>query len=136
MTMRLTAAHRWVSMGRGISITVSSWAWAHGRTGAMAMAGVIIASAAVGAEGPSRADTAVDALMRAIVDMGPWEYARAAVAVACIPQRRAVALLIVRPMPQQRAVAHHTESPMPQHRTAELLMAVADRMVAANITNR
>jgi hypothetical protein len=39
-------------------------------------------------------------------------------------------------MPQQRAVAHHTESPMPQHRTAELLMAVADRMVAANITNR
>jgi hypothetical protein len=103
----------------------------------MAMAGVIIASAAVGAEGTSRAvDTVVDARMRAIVDVGQREYARAAVAVACIPQRRAVALLIVRPMPQQRAVAHHTESPMPQHRTAELLMAVADRMVAANITNR
>lgn len=130
MTMRLTAAHRWVSMGRGISITVSSWAWAHGRIGAMVTAGVVIASAAVGAEGTSRADTAVDALMRAIVDMGPWEYARATVVVVCILQRRAVALLIVRPMPQQRGVAPHTENPMPQHRTAELLMAVA-----ANIIN-
>jgi hypothetical protein len=103
----------------------------------MAMAGVIIASAAVGAEGTSRAvDTVVDALMRAIVDVGPREYAPATVVVARILQRRAVALLIVRRMPQQRGAAPHTESPMPQHRTAELLMAVADRMVAANITNR
>jgi hypothetical protein len=34
-------------MGRAISITASSWAWVRGQVGAMAMAGVIIASAVV-----------------------------------------------------------------------------------------
>ena len=34
-------------MGRAISITASSWVWVRGQVGAMAMAGVIIASAVV-----------------------------------------------------------------------------------------
>ena len=34
-----------VFMGRAISLTASSWAWARGRTGATAMAGANIASA-------------------------------------------------------------------------------------------
>ena len=59
MTIRRMAAHPWVSMGRAISITASSSAWAHGGIGAIATAGVVIASAVVEEEGMSpEVDTA------------------------------------------------------------------------------
>src|ERR1039458_9607539 len=44
--MRPMPARLTVIMGRATSITASSWAWAHGPTGAMATAGATIASSA------------------------------------------------------------------------------------------
>jgi hypothetical protein len=45
--MRHTDAHPVATMGRAIFMAASSWAWAPGRTGVMAMAGVHTVSAAV-----------------------------------------------------------------------------------------
>ncbi|MGB7821332.1 MAG: hypothetical protein WCF73_01135, partial [Candidatus Sulfotelmatobacter sp.] len=147
-TIHRTAAHPWAFMVRAISITASSWAWAHGRTGAMATAGVVIASAVEAEDATSPAvETAADVGMQPIVDVARRQYALAAVAVASIPQQRVVAYPIARPMPQQRVVAYpmvrpmlqhhvvarHMVLPMPQQRVvAPLTVAVADRMVAAN----
>src|ERR1700679_3632602 len=51
MAMLHTPARPLVTMGRAISITASSWAWVHGRTGAMLTAGVAIASSVVAEAG-------------------------------------------------------------------------------------
>src|ERR1035438_513163 len=68
-------------MGRAISITASSWAWAHGRTGAMATVGVVITSA-VAAEEPTLlpVETAADVLILPIVETTHPQHALAAVA--------------------------------------------------------
>lgn len=148
MTIHRTAAHPWAFTARAISITASSWAWARGRIGAMATAGVIIGSAAEAEDATSPAvETAADVLMLPIVDVARRQYALAAVAVASMPQQRIVAYpmarpipqpcvvahLMARPTPQPRVVAHLMARPMPQPRVVALLtVAVADRTVVAN----
>ncbi len=150
----------WAFMGRAISITASSWAWAHGRTGAMAMAGVSIAST-VGAEEPTSppVETAADVLMLAIVESNHQRHAVSAVAaptavhpcVAPMPQQfmearpmvpltqqqhTAVRLMVLL-MPQQR-VAHPMAPLMPQERIVADHMEEGDRtaVVATNIVSQ
>jgi len=58
-------------MDRAISITASFSGWVRGQVGAIATAGVIIASAVVEAEGTSLVvETAVDVLMHPIAEVG------------------------------------------------------------------
>jgi len=93
----------------------------------MATAGVVIASAVEAEDATSPAvETAADVGMQPIVDVARRQYALAAVAVASIPQQRVVAYPIARPMPQQRVVAR------PMAPLVRLMVAMADRMVAAN----
>ena len=77
MTIHHMAALLWVSMGRAISITASSSAWARGGIGAIATAGVVTASAVAVEEGMSAeadtaagVDTAVDGAHRQHVAAG------------------------------------------------------------------
>ncbi|MGD0467103.1 MAG: hypothetical protein ABSA54_01885 [Terriglobales bacterium] len=120
----------------------SSWAWAHGRAGAIATAGVIIASAVGEEEGTSPAvETAVDVLMQPIVDVGHRQEALGAAAgpavvppyVAPKPQQRVVARPMVLPIPQQRVVARPMVAAVVDRMVARPMVAVADRM-AANTT--
>jgi len=97
-------------MDRAISLTAYSWVWAHGQTGAIATAGVVIASAVVAEEGMSvPGDTPVDSAHRL--------YALAGLAgmpplVALMPRRHAVTRLmprrhaVTRPIPRQRVVVN------------------------------
>src|SRR5580658_5532376 len=66
MTTHLMRARQSAFMGRAISITVSSWAWARGPVGVTATAGATIASTAAAADGTTAA-----AVMRLIVLMRP-----------------------------------------------------------------
>lgn len=121
----------------------------------MATAGVLIASAVAAEEGtaedttPVPVETVVDVPMQPIVDEAHRQYAPTVVVAASVPQlrvvaptirptlpRRAVASPMVRPTLQPRMVALPIVRLMPQHRMpARLTAAVADRMVAANITS-
>jgi len=112
------------------------------------MAGVIIASAVVEAEGTSL-ETAVDVLMHPIEEVGRRQQARAAIAgpmavrlyMALMPQCMVVHPVVLL-IPQQRMVARPMVLPTPQQRMVARPMAVmADRMAArlmvvANITRR
>jgi hypothetical protein len=111
-------------MGRAISITASFSGWVRGQGGAIATAGVIIASAVVEAEGTSLVvDTAVDMLMHPIEEVGVGRPM-----VLTVQQRPMLARPMVPTMPQQRVVAHR----MPA--AADRMLAV--RIVAADITRR
>jgi len=69
--MRRTDARPVAIMGRVISMAASSWAWAHGRTGDTATAGVSIASAAEVEELTSKAvETKVDVVLPRIGETG------------------------------------------------------------------
>jgi hypothetical protein len=123
-------------MGRAISITASSWVWAPGRIGGMAMAGVVIASAVVAAEGTSPAvETVADVLMLPIVDVARRQRAVAAAAAESTPQPRVAALLTVRPMPHLRVEAPPMVRPMPQPLTVADHMAAEDHTAVANIAS-
>jgi len=147
-------------MGRAISITASSWAWAHGRTGAMATVGVVIASV-VAAEGPTSpvVEMAADVLMMPIVEATHPQHTLAAVAAPtvirpCVPpmpqqcmetrpmvpltQQQHTALRpVVRLMPQQLVVGRPMAPPMPQqHIVADHMLVEGDRTAAADTTRR
>ena len=49
--MHLIDAHPWAITGQATSTTASSWAWAHGQAGAMAMGGAVIVLGVMAAEG-------------------------------------------------------------------------------------
>jgi hypothetical protein len=107
----------------------------------MATAGVLIASAVAAEEGtaedttPAPVETVVDVPMQPIVDEAHRQYAPTVVVAASMPQLRVVAPTI-RPTLPHRMVALPIVRLTPQHRMpARLTAAVADRMVAANITS-
>ena len=70
-----------VIMGRATSITASSWVWAHGPTGAMATAGVTIASAATVEDAISAVTVEGAIQAAAVVDMAAAQQYAAAVVV-------------------------------------------------------
>jgi hypothetical protein len=144
MTTRHTRARRVAFMGLAISMAASSWASAHGRTGAMATAGAVIASAVAEEEAiAAPVETVVDVFLPPIADMAQRLYAPATAAHLTgapphgtpTPQRRIVARLMALPTPKQREAAHLMVAPMPQHRMVARPM-VEDRMVAANANSR
>ena len=102
---RRMAARRLAIMGRAISITASSWAWARGRAGVTATAGVVIASVAVAAEDTSaRVDTTADVDtpavgMQPILDAARMQVGVMDIAVAAMPKRRVVARPVVARLP-------------------------------------
>ena len=73
MTTHLMSARRSAFMGRAISSTASSWAWARGPVGVTATAGATIASTAAAADGTTAA-----VVLRLIVLMRPMAVAQAA----------------------------------------------------------
>ena len=80
-----------VIMGRATSITASSWVWAHGPTGAMATAGVTIASAATVEDAISAVTVEGAIQAAAVVDMAAaQQYAVAVDMVAAAQQYVAV----------------------------------------------
>src|SRR5580658_3635072 len=97
-TIHRTAARPAAFMDQAISITESSWVWAHGRTGAMAMVGVSIALTAPTVEDTSSPVETADALMPPIVDMAQFPGTPATRTPAPTP----------RPTPQPRMVAANT----------------------------
>src|ERR1700733_1790866 len=99
-TMRRTAAHPAAFMGRAISITGSSWAWAHGRTGVMATVGESIASAVAEEEDTSPAvETAVDMFIE------PITQAARRYTLPVIARYTLRAIAMAAPTPPQRMVA-------------------------------
>jgi len=100
-----------VIMGRATSIMAFSWAWAHGPTGAMATAGVTIASSAT-VEDAISAVTVEDAIQAAaVVDMAAAQQCAVAVGMVAAVQH-AVA-----------AVQH--EAAVVEHEAAQQYVAVA-----------
>jgi hypothetical protein len=141
MTTHLMRARRSAFMGRAISTTASSWAWARGPVGVIATAGATIASTAAAADGTTAA-----VVLRLIVLMRPIADAKAAgltpgarradpaQTYRIVPHRQAC------PARTYRVVAHLAERPMPQHhvvhRVADLAAdraaeVAADRAVVA-----
>jgi hypothetical protein len=104
--------------------------WAPGLTGAMATAGVVIASVMVEEEDTSPAvETVVDMLMPPIVDVGHQQALGAVAGPTVVPPH-------VAPMARQRMVGPMVP-PMPRQRVvARPMVAVADRMMAAITTSR
>jgi len=73
-------------MDRTISLMGTSWAWAHGLTGAMATAGVVIASVMEEEEDTSPAvESAVDMLMQPIVEVGHQQWLGAVAGPTVVP---------------------------------------------------
>src|ERR1700691_5807054 len=138
MTTHLMSVRRSAFMGRAISTTVSSWAWARGPVGVTATAGATIASTAAAADGTTAA-----VILRLIVLMRPIADAQAAYPRHARPAgltpgaRRAYPAQMYRIVPHRQArptqpyrvVAHLAERPMPQHhvvhRVADLTAEVA-----------
>src|SRR5580658_7081717 len=111
--MHRMAARRAAFMGRDISITASSWAWARGQTGDTATAGVSIASAAAAEAGTTEAATRARAETPG-AGMQPIDVVRRQHASTTITGHThrlgMVQRLTVRPTPQRRMVAANMEA--------------------------
>jgi len=130
--MRPMPARPTVIMGRATSITASSWAWAHGPTGAMATAGVTIASSPT-VEDAITAVTVEDAIaaLPPAADMAAAQ--QYAVAVDMVAAAQFAAAAVEHEAAQQYVAAAQHAAAVAQH-VAVVVEHVT--VAAADVANR